>query len=84
MIKFAEEIQKEELFHIIGGYSATDCKNHLIGGITSGAIAGGVGAGMAGAAQGVTVCAQTGVFIPWQGYILCGAAGAATNIIWPH
>ncbi|MEY2060879.1 bacteriocin, partial [Streptococcus pyogenes] len=26
--------------HIIGGYSATDCKNHLIGGITSGAIAG--------------------------------------------
>ncbi|HGN7864883.1 TPA: Blp family class II bacteriocin [Streptococcus pyogenes] len=47
MIKFAEEIQKEELFHIIGGYSATDCKNHLIGGITSGAIAGGVGAGMA-------------------------------------
>ncbi|HHJ7711679.1 TPA: Blp family class II bacteriocin, partial [Streptococcus pyogenes] len=36
-----------ELFHIIGGYSATDCKNHLIGGITSGAIAGGVGAGMA-------------------------------------
>lgn len=42
---------------------------------------------MAGAAQGVTVCAQTGVFIPWQGYILCGAAGAAgaaTNIIWPH
>ena len=37
--------------------------------------------GMAGAAQGVTVCAQTGVFIP---YILCGAAGAATNIIWPH
>ncbi|HHJ7889263.1 TPA: bacteriocin, partial [Streptococcus pyogenes] len=34
-------------FHIIGGYSATDCKNHLIGGITSGAIAGGVGAGMA-------------------------------------
>ncbi|HEP2502576.1 TPA: Blp family class II bacteriocin [Streptococcus pyogenes] len=46
-MKFAEEIQKEELFHIIGGYSATDCKNHLIGGITSGAIAGGVGAGMA-------------------------------------
>ncbi|HEP1486029.1 TPA: bacteriocin class II family protein [Streptococcus pyogenes] len=42
MIKFAEEIQKEELFHIIGGYSATDCKNHLIGGITSGAIAGGL------------------------------------------
>ncbi|ERL16728.1 bacteriocin class II family protein [Streptococcus pyogenes] len=41
MIKFAEEIQKEELFHIIGGYSATDCKKHLIGGITSGAIAGG-------------------------------------------
>ncbi|HEP1684037.1 TPA: bacteriocin [Streptococcus pyogenes] len=40
--------------------------------------------GMAGAAQGVTVCAQTGVFIPWQGYILCVAAGAATNIIWPH
>lgn len=40
--------------------------------------------GMAGAAQGVTVCAQTGVFIPWQGYLLCGAAGAATNIIWPH
>ncbi|HEQ4296162.1 TPA: Blp family class II bacteriocin [Streptococcus pyogenes] len=40
-------MQKEELFHIIGGYSATDCKNHLIGGITSGAIAGGVGAGMA-------------------------------------
>lgn len=40
--------------------------------------------GMAGAAQGVTVCAQTGVFIPWQGYFLCGAAGAATNIIWPH
>ncbi|HFH9305813.1 TPA: bacteriocin [Streptococcus pyogenes] len=37
--------------------------------------------GMAGAEQGVTVCAQTGVFIPWQGYILCGAAGAATNII---
>ncbi|HER5374488.1 TPA: Blp family class II bacteriocin [Streptococcus pyogenes] len=35
------------MFHIIGGYSATDCKNHLIGGITSGAIAGGVGAGMA-------------------------------------
>ncbi|HHJ8144215.1 TPA: Blp family class II bacteriocin [Streptococcus pyogenes] len=32
---------------MIGGYSATDCKNHLIGGITSGAIAGGVGAGMA-------------------------------------
>ncbi|HGK7964149.1 TPA: Blp family class II bacteriocin, partial [Streptococcus pyogenes] len=30
-----------------GGYSATDCKNHLIGGITSGAIAGGVRAGMA-------------------------------------
>ncbi|HES1917039.1 TPA: Blp family class II bacteriocin [Streptococcus pyogenes] len=47
MIKFAEEIQKEELFHIIGGYSATDCKNHLIGDITSGAIAGGIGAGMA-------------------------------------
>ncbi|HER9979788.1 TPA: Blp family class II bacteriocin [Streptococcus pyogenes] len=47
MIKFAEEIQKEELFHIIGSYSATDCKNHLIGGITSGAIAGGVGTGMA-------------------------------------
>ncbi|HHE2491770.1 bacteriocin class II family protein [Streptococcus pyogenes] len=47
MIKFAEEIQKEELFHIIGGYSATDCKNHLIGGITSGAITGGVRAGMA-------------------------------------
>ncbi|HHJ7534429.1 TPA: Blp family class II bacteriocin [Streptococcus pyogenes] len=46
-MKFAEEIQKEELFHIIGGYSATDCKNHLIGGITSGAIAGGIGAGMA-------------------------------------
>ncbi|HEQ7235474.1 TPA: Blp family class II bacteriocin [Streptococcus pyogenes] len=46
-MKFAEEIQKEELFHIIGGYSATDCKNHLIDGITSGAIAGGVGAGMA-------------------------------------
>ncbi|HER2474901.1 Blp family class II bacteriocin [Streptococcus pyogenes] len=35
------------MIHIIGGYSATDCKNHLIGGITSGAIAGGVGAGMA-------------------------------------
>lgn len=33
---------------------------------------------------GSEVCAQTGVFIPWQGYILCGAAGAATNIIWPH
>ncbi|HEQ2961982.1 TPA: Blp family class II bacteriocin [Streptococcus pyogenes] len=64
MIKFAEEIQKEELFHIIGGYSATDCKNHLIGGITSGAIAGGVGAGMAtlgvGGVAGVFAGAHVG------------------------
>ncbi|HEP7493549.1 TPA: Blp family class II bacteriocin [Streptococcus pyogenes] len=68
MIKFAEEIQKEELFHIIGGYSATDCKNHLIDGITSGAIAGGVGAvmatlgvgGVAGAFAGAHVGAIAG------------------------
>ncbi|HEQ9660576.1 TPA: Blp family class II bacteriocin [Streptococcus pyogenes] len=59
MIKFAEEIQKEELFHIIGGYSATDCKNHLIGGITSGAIAGGVG-GVAGVFAGAHVGAIAG------------------------
>ncbi|AKZ51010.1 TPA: Blp family class II bacteriocin [Streptococcus pyogenes] len=56
MIKFAEEIQKEELFHIIGGYSATDCKNHLIGGITSGAIAGAFAGAHVGAIAGGLTC----------------------------
>ncbi|HEQ9731778.1 TPA: Blp family class II bacteriocin [Streptococcus pyogenes] len=56
MIKFAEEIQKEELFHIIGGYSATDCKNHLIGGITSGATAGAFAGAHVGAIAGGLTC----------------------------
>ena len=40
--------------------------------------------GMVGAAEGVTYCAQAGMFIPWQGYALCAAGGAAAGIIWPH
>ncbi|VGU78702.1 bacteriocin class II with double-glycine leader peptide family protein [Streptococcus pyogenes] len=59
MIKFAEEIQKEELFHIIGDYSATDCKNHLIGGIGAGMATLGVG-GVAGAFAGAHVGAIAG------------------------
>ncbi|VTS35213.1 bacteriocin class II with double-glycine leader peptide family protein [Streptococcus pseudoporcinus] len=41
-----EILSDKSLLRILGGYNATDCKNHLIGGISSGAIAGGVGAGL--------------------------------------
>lgn len=40
--------------------------------------------GVADAAEGVAMCAQVGMFIPWQGYALCAAGGAAAGIIWPH
>ncbi|MBF0805429.1 MULTISPECIES: Blp family class II bacteriocin [unclassified Streptococcus] len=38
----------------------------------------------AGAANGIAMCAQFGLYIPWQGYAVCAVGGAASNLIWPR